>query len=617
MPKKLTESQCQIWVDRLIRSAKIREEEREKWELMREYYKGNYGVGAVPMDTISVNYMLSNVRQMGAVLYGQQPRMYFRPKGYMSSVAAYVAEQVVDEERRVMEAEFEERACVHNGLMYGTGILKHGYSYEYGPELPTGSKVTQKMKNEVNDADMPQGVFVEHDDRYNYGHPWVRSIHPRNFFPDPDALSVPECRWMACRYLRPYLDVIRDTRFPESQRKKVTPSGRTSVNGSLDLIEGDWEDEKLYTDTEMVSVIEIYDKPTQQLIVITDAGVCLLQEDYPFLGPMGPFEILQFFPRDDSFWGIPWSWTFAPQVEALNKLRTHAFDHLQRYGQIKGVYDRGTLREEQVAQWADSPSGAMLPLDLRNRSKITDLIQFMPYVEIAADSYRLVDQFQYDMDQISGISELSRGSGKSIQTATEAAYMQQQGESRTQYMRTILDRFLRRSTKRIVSLLKQFWGAERVISLVGPDGQIWNNLSVPYDVITTPFDVDIEPGSTERIDKNVRIRQIIDAMQTLTPMVPYLQAAGHDLNWPEVVKDYLKATDVVRNPSRWLVQLPPPQPGASPQLGAESVSPQVTGAQLPPPTEINNMGEMPWDRDAGAYGRVFSEQGTGNTMVGV
>lgn len=616
MAQSLTKEQAIIWRDRIIRSAKAKQDETRKWDLLNEYYKGNYHPRPESYDRISVNYMLANERQMEAVLYGQQPKMFFTPAGFQSEVAARVFEQVVRRERRIMDAAHEERKAIRMALRYGTGVLKHGYSFEVWPAPAIADKMKKAWKDESDDAEMPYGALTEFNDHYKYGHPWVRSIHPNDFFPDPDALTPQECRWMCHRYRRPYLDAKRDKRLSKKGREELEPSGRSKFHGDMDLLEPEWENTPEGQDTAMVSFLEIYDKCTDRIVVISDKGVLLLDEDYPFFGQDGPYEVLQFIERDDSFWGIPWTWTFVPQVRALNQLRTNQYDHIQRYGQMKGFYDKNAIEQHEMDKFVRNPAGSYLGLNPRNKP-IDQIIHTIPYIPIASDAYRLTDQYQFDMDQVSGISELSRGSGKSIQTATEASYVQQQGQARLESMRNKLDRMLRNSTRRVVDLLKQFWGPERVVPLVGPDGQSWSAFRIPQDMVQAAFDVDVEPGSTERIDKNVRIRQIIDSMQTLEPFVPYLQQQGYDLNWPEVIKDYLQATDVSRNPARWLVQLPPPQPQA-PDMGGGQMSGQPSTAyQLPPATAVNDGQMMPWDEDQGGYARTYSEAQTGDSMVGV
>jgi hypothetical protein len=183
-------------------------------------------------------------------------------------------------------------------------------------------------------------------------------------------------------------------------------------------------------------------------------------------------------------------------------------------------------------------------------------------------------------------------------------------------MRYLFERFLKRSTRKVVAMLRQFWPSERVVPVVGPDGRNWQYITVTRDMVTAEYTVDIEPGSTEKVDKNIRVRQTIDAMAQLTPMVPYLQAQGYDLNMPELVRTYLKNTMFARNADKFLVQLPPPQPQPMPDQGMAEpgmeeqggmMNPQAQQAMMAAPMPVNNNGGMPWDMSTANMGRMMSE----------
>lgn len=611
--KMLNEDQTQVWRDRIIAAARSKKELVREWMQLQEWYQGRYHYSYANHDRVTVNWVLANTRQMTSMLYGQQPKMFFKPLGFMAEDAAWVMEQVVTAERRVMDCEKEERMWVHNCLLFGTGILKHGYNAEFSMDTAWADKTDQKSPTHrgtlIDDNQiLPHAPLTEHNPQIKSGHPWVKSIHPMEFLVDPDANSPEDARWFCHRYRRPYLDVVQDERFPEHVRKKIEPSGN-SVHWEEDELSYPHsinEDHQSEGEAAMVSIYEIFDRRTQTVIMMTDMGDMLLQEPYPYFGKDGPYEIIQFLPTDDCFWGMSWVETWSPQVQALNKLRTQMMDHLQRFGQIKGVYNQRTFDDEFMDDFARSPQGTLAPAkNMQPGEDIRKVIQFMPYIPIAADAWQLQDKMQFDMDQVSGISELGRGSGKSVQTATEAAYIEQRTQGRIDDMRRVLDRGLRRSTRKIVSMLKRFWGPERIIPLVGPDGQDWAMYAVSYDLVNSQYEVDIEPGSTERVDKNVRIRQMIDAMNTIGPYIQYLNAQGYDFDWSVLFKEFLEKTEVVRNAEKLIV------PYGQAGMGAQMQQQQQMGGggmgQQPAPMNVNNSGAMPWDNGGSEEGQVFKQ----------
>lgn len=625
---KLTDEQKDVWRDRLIRSARLKNNHVKRWEYIRELYKGKYHAWTALADRVDANYILANERQMLASLYGQPPKMYFRPIGYQSDVASYVAEQVADYERRQIDCDVEEEDAVRNALRYGTGILKHGWQFESSPEIPYtdhkavngNSKGAYTDSGVAGETELPDAPLTEWNPKYRFGHPWVRSIHPVDFFQDPDALTPAEARWFAHRYRRPWINVVQDSRFDKKARKDLKPSGQSIAGGDLGTLHEDWYNNEIGQDTAMVSLYEIFDRERMMIITMTDTGECLLYEPYNLFGQDGPYEIVQFLSVDDEFWALSWVETFLPQALTGNKLRTQAMDHFMRFGAMKGAYDKMSLDQADMDTFAQSPAGSFIGLNLRGQnSRISEKIQVFPYVQVPADLWTLIDRTQFDADQVSGLSELARGTGKSINTATEASYVQQQAGVRIESMRAKVDKMLRNSTRKMMKLLKQFWGPERVYPIAGPDGQTWQWMQIPNEIINSAFEVDVEPGSTERINKQVRIRQIIDGLSTLAPYVPYLQQQGYDVNWVELFKQYLKAIEITRSPDRLMMPMQQMQPQMA-QSGAGGGDAAGQMSQVGGPTNVlpfPGEQQMPMQTEAGQSGMTQSQMFTSAVPGGV
>lgn len=617
---KLPDDERKVWRNRIVRSAQQKRNLVREWQYIHELYKGNYEQFSAYKDRVSANYVLANVRQMTASLYAQPPHLMGIPVGHDSDVPAYVAEQVMDYERRNIDCDVEEEDAIKNALLYGTGILKHGYNFQSGVEIPwakNSSVDAHEGNSTVSDDDSipARGPLAEWNPRYKYGHAWVRSIHPVDFFIDPDCVRPAEARWMAHRYRRPWVDVVRDSRFDAKVRKGLAPSGMSLAAGDMDVVGEDWFNSSDGRDTAMVSLYEIFDRTTQSIILLTDTGECLMYEPYTVFGADGCYEIIQFLPVDDGFWGMSWVESFLPQVLAGNKLRTQMMDHFMRFGQVKGAYDKMSVEQSEMDAFSNNPTAAFIGMNLRNQGKITDRIQVFPYIPIPSDVWPLLDRWMWDGDQVSGLSELARGTGKSINTATEASYVQQQAGVRTASMQNKVNKFLRNSARKVHKLLKQFWGPERVYRIAGPDGLTWQYMQITNEMINAAYEIDIEPGSTELQNKAVRTRQIIDGMSTLAPMVPYVQQQGYDLNWVELMKSYLRSIDITKAPDRMMVPYQQMmQPGMA-QTGAGGGGYDASGqmSQVPQPDNVvqyPGQQQMPMQSDSGQMGMTQSQMFT-------
>lgn len=612
--KKTDEKTLSIWKDRLKRSYRSRQHLTEVWDRVRDFYKGNYFSALSEQDRVCVNWMLSTIRQMVSYLYFQNPTMYFKPMSWLAEYygIAPIMEEVVKHERRVMDAETEERKALLSGLLYGTGILKHGYHAEFSIEDAFAATTSSKNEQGISlreDLDLAQGAMVEHNTKIRSGHPWVRSVLPQDFFVDPEANTPEEARWFAHRFRRPWIEVLRDSRYKKSAREQVTPEGRSPWYDEMENDTGHWAENDEAVDSSLVTLYEIYDKTTQSVMVITaDCDEPLLEKPYPFFGSDGPYEFFQPFPVDNSFWGLSYADSFSSQIEVLNKMRTEMMDHLQRWGKTRGAALSQHVDEEDLKRFAKTKDGDILLVN--GTEKVTDAISLFPYPEIAGDAWRLVDLFYRDMEEVSGISEMDRGTGKGVQTATEASYIQQQSGLRITDMRYCFERLLRRSTNKVVQILRQFWGPERIVRITGESGTSWQFVQVTGDMVDADFEVDIEPGSTEKVDKNIRVRQTIDAMAQLVPLVPLLQQQGYDLNLPELVRLYLKNTEITKTPEKILTRFQQPMmqdPMMGQQQGMIGMDTQAQQAMLPAPDSVNNMNMQPWQTGPAQTGRMYSE----------
>ncbi len=616
IPTKIGEDELRVWESRLTRAYKARETHELRWERLREFYRGNYYGKVRAEDRIAINWMIVNIRQMMASLYFQNPTMFFKGNTPLGEAVSPVMEQVLVRERQVMGAQYQERDMLWNALMYGTGILKHGYNAEFDVDEPfaddkalSGYNAGEIGSGSDEDLNLPQAAVTEHNTIIKYGHPWKKSISPFDFLVDPEARDANEARWFAHVINRPFVDVIRDTRYDVQARAQVEPTGQSEHGNDPSSMTSSWREDEVSRDSCMVTLYEIFDKVTQTVIVWKwGLDRPLLVKPYPFFGPEGPYVFLQFLPDDQDFWGLSYADTFSDQIQVLNKMRTQMMDHLQRWGATRGAYITGAIDPNDVRKFVSNTNAFV---EVNGAERVGDALEIFPHIPIAGDAWKLTDLFQRDLDEVSGISELAQGTGRGIQTATEASYIQQQSGLRVGDMRFLLERALIESTRKDVAMLRQFWGPKRIVPLVGDDGRVWEMVSLTQDLVTADYEVSIEPGSTERVDKNLRVRQTIDAMAQLVPLMPYLQQMGYTVNLPELIRTYLRNTEVFRNPDRVIVPLPPapppPQQLTGPGGGNDAAAtPMEAQAQTPAPTPVNNMGQMPWDTDPSQMGQMFS-----------
>lgn len=616
---QLTDQQLGIWHGRLTRAYTARAERYWQWRRINDYRHGRYLLNDSGHDrTILDNYNIDRVtgqwhlvavRQTLAQLYFQYPRMNFTPRAARSIEVIKPLENLVAYERSLIRAHLEERDALINNLWYGTGILKFAWNAEYGLEAPTSDNLgkralralagkTNEIGGHLDDIELPQGAVTEHNPNFISGHPWIKSIHPLDFLVDPEAMNYEEARWVAHVVRRPWIQAVNDSRYENEARKElqVGPAGRFFDSGDGSYESDFRRDNPDFLDSSLVTIYEIFDKTTQRIIVLSGStSKPLMVRPYPFFGRTGPYVVSQLIPTDENFWGVPWSDTFTPQITAMNTLRTQMMNHIQRWGVPKGAFRKGEIDEEDLQRLANSLVGEFVSVDMSTEEDIRNALMVFPALSLNADTYRAAEMFKNDMQEISGVTENQLGGGKGVQTATEASIVNQQSGLRTGDMRFVVDQMLRDSTRNIVSLMRQFWQSKDIIPIVGPEGQSWD---LSGQQLNFEYDADVEPGSTERIDRNARMRQSVELLQVLASIQPLMQQQGQQINLGEVVREVLQNNDIVKNPDRIIqpVGLGAGVPGGGPIPG-----------QLPGPAAVGPQDNVINASEAFASGRQLSE----------
>lgn len=622
----------ELWVGRIERAYRSRRSKARRWEQLQRYYRGDYAdvAGLWNSDAVISRIHFTITRQMAANLYYQDPSFNFVGRTMNGIKDAAIAQRVYQLERKIFGAERQERGMIDDALKYGVGILKHGWNTEYGTEPAwadkknRGSYDNHSMGNGVSsagseDLNLPTGSWTEHNSNIAFGHPHTKCVKPWDFLVDADALNYEESPYCIHRFRRRWIDAIRDSRWDKHARNLLEERGAEGVSP---FYIGDFESEEFLkredddlVDSGLVTFFEIYDKPTQTVIVISHGISCPFEiRPYPFTGKDGPYTILQFFEDDASFWGIPYMDTFTSEAIAVNKTLSRIFDHHQRWGKTRGAYSDGLIDGDSLNDMAESEDGEFVPIRLPDGMSITDVLHIFPEVPVSADAYNVAALFGDRVREISGISENDLGSGKGVQTATEASIIQQQSSLRKGDMRFCVDAALQSSARKTVALIRQFYEGDDVIPVVGEEGQVWE-IPVTKQILNGAYDVDIEPGSTERVDRQARFRQSIELWRESVAAQPVLAQQGKTIDLAKLYKSILKEANIVKNPDAIVVSLQPPPPmapgqampgqqGALPDPRTQSLNGGAPGPSL---AAVNEQGGIPQSTGAFQNGRAHSE----------
>ena len=561
-PLKISDEEVTMWRNRLIRAERSKKHLAGKngvWSKITHMYQNQQVLDGRTGNTGEVNLMFANIRQIVATLYFKNPTMY--AKGMTrrgKAIGLLIANSVLPLERRIMKAEKAERHAIQNACMYGTGILKHGFNAEYSTYTAYASKPAQDLEEGPEDArEEISGVYTEHNSTVREGHPWVKSIDPWDFGCDPECDDFTEARWMYHWFRRSWKDCVEDGRYDKAARAELRPSGQ-STWFSRDDVALEREEEGM-TDASMVTLCEIFDRVTGRIIVLSDTSKKALMAYRYHEGPegTGPYAFLKLYDMKHSPWGLPLAMMFMSQCAAINELRVKMKDHLERFGFSKFFYNKNRLDPSDVKKLRTARSDSYTPLIGDDDPKLS--VYEIPPSPINPDVYNQVAQYQSDMDQVSGINENARGAN-SGGTATEASIVAAQGGVRTEDMLAQVIMFLRESTQKTVKTLRAFWGPERVYPEFSRDGEVIKYFIIDALDVNSEYEIDIEPGSTQKYDSATRMRQVSEVIDRLVSIEPMLNMQGVSINWPDLAKRYVQASDLYGSTENILVPMAPPQP---------------------------------------------------------
>ena len=106
-----------------------------------------------------------------------------------------------------------------------------------------------------------------------------------------------------------------------------------------------------------------------------------------------------------------------------------------------------------------------------------------------------VDRIQRDMDDVSSQHEVSKGrTPPGVEAATAISYLQEEDDSKLSYTIASLEEAIEKTTRHFLSHVNQFWVAERVIRVVGDNGQYESFMFSKAD-IKGNSDFRVEAGS--------------------------------------------------------------------------------------------------------------------------
>lgn len=419
-----------------------------------------------------------------------------------------------------------------NKVLVGAAVAAEG---EPAPELAEGEYIEDGMiyRDDQGEQIVYQDVYCEH-------------VNWRDFLWSP-AKDWQSVRWIAFRHT-----MSRDEMVDEFGQEK---GGAVPLDKSRKGSEGAGDDKKVNSGENvdeffnLAEVWELWDKETGKVYFLNlqYMGGFLKVEDDP-LNLEGFFctpEPLVPIATTGEFCPIPEYDMYKDQVQELDDL-TQRMSKLMSSIKAVGVYDasRGDLK--QVLKGSD---GEMYPVDLAENlvdspdlTKAYSMLDPSPYAQVYIQLSQERERVKQTIYEVTGISDIIRGSSKASETATAQRIKGQFGTMRLQDRQADVQRIARDLMRLKAEIIAEHFEPEQLQLMTGMEVTPDVMMLLRSDVLRQ-YNIDIETDSTiaadeaEEQENSVKLIQAV--LQYIKEVAPMVQSGLLPL---EAAKDILMAT---------------------------------------------------------------------------
>lgn len=567
-------------------------------------------------DDYQFNILYSNTETTLPALYNSTPRPDVQPRYKVTDQLPNTASQLC---KRVLEflldtdqgdySKFDEaiQSAVLEALVPGRGVTRFKYDYE--------SEVVKDVEAEAEDKESAQDS--EPQTRVTYETICAEEV-PWNRVKFGYCKKWKDLPWMSFEHFMNKEELVKHFGEEVAEKIPLTVCGPETTDQ-----DGEKTEEKALEGEKLARVEEIWDKSDRKVKFIADGygEVCKEVDDPLGLKHFWPIpQPMAFFTRISCRTPQTLYAFYEEQAEELN-VCTYRINKILRAMKVRGFYD-GTL--EGLDELLKQEDNTLLPATnvaaMLQGQTLESAIWLFPLeklITVLQQLYVARDQIKQVIYEVTGLSDLIRGSQAASETATASNIKRQWGTIRLKRQQKEVQRYVKDSLRLMAELAFKHLSQETIQKMTGmelpteaqkaqaqqviamaqqaqqePPPQVQQILSQPsweavlailQDDIVRDYRIDIEANST--IDADAQedkqdVAEFMNAMgQFLSGTVPLIEQGVMPF---EVMKSVLLAIvqrfrfgrdveDQLRNMS------PPPakEPDAAEQAKAQTAQAQV------------------------------------------
>jgi hypothetical protein len=467
--------------------------------MLIEFYRSNQwanlqtwgGLDSAELTVVNKVFPMANALQ-GEVA-SRNPRVEYFPRKQEAKEFTESIQALHNYDIREQNHIRQLNAAFRDHLFAPVGVIRHGYT----PEEELRDERTGKRLDLYRPA--------------NPNRPWIRRMPIWDVLLDPRAESWQMdggARWCAFRSVMT-LEQIKSNPNMIAREDLEGFSGNLATEWQKtiprEIRESDDPDRESY-----VEVWSIYEIESRTWLQMTLDGVDKFlrkPEEWPIPWEWLPVNVFGVNEQMDSPFPVPLLEDVLGLQQELNKLRTMMSQFVRRIRRIMGV-DKNKVEQDELNRMVDG-----------------DLVEFFETLGAPKDAIQQIQSggfpqelLQYnavieeDMRESIGQSKMGRGQRINVESATEAAQVQQGQDANAGRIEEHFTRFVREVEQLYMQgrrWILQQTGAHEVVRIVGSEGvgniQKW--VEVTPEALAAETEFEVEAGSTRRRDRDREAQQ--------------------------------------------------------------------------------------------------------------
>jgi len=523
----------------------LRPEERWRKEAKRvlEIYQPDNRSAAKKAD---FNILFSNTQTLAPALYTNTPtpdvRRRFRDEDPTGKEVAEVLERALSFSLDHYDFDVAAKQAVQDYLLVGRGVTRVKYEPTFKMErarIPVESVTGEFGETFHNGLAEVEPGLIKRDDS---GFPYIEgddeevkddesvsceTICYDDFLMSP-AKTWAQVRWIAFRH-RMTRDELKKSGFKDYK------------NIVLDIEDETLGDDETKDAFKRAEVWEIWDKDRREVLFINKGAV------EPLKVVDDPLNLERFFPIPKPLYSIKGvSMVPTPEYLVYENLAKELDEVTKRIAaitamvKVRGVYD---ATQDEIATILAQPDGTLVPstnfamlLEKGGLEKAVQFIDITSLAQVLAQLYLNRDQIKQTIYEVTGVSDILRGTTDPRETLGAQSIKAQFGSLRLEDRQKDVARFVRDLMRIKAEIIAEQFSPKTLARMSGK--QITDEMmALMSDDGPRGFRIDIETDSTIAIDQNAEqeaVTKLLSGLtEFLTASVPLVQAQALT---PEAVK---------------------------------------------------------------------------------